>query len=149
MHLKPYKIAEQLQRIVNKLIFLEKKGIFQHGNTRLYPSEIHLMLVIDNGQATNATEMAKRLGVTKGAVSQTMSRLEKKGMLYKSKDPFNKNELTASFTSSGKEAVTQFQELRASFHQAYGDYLSTLSENDRDVIGRFLSHVEGIIDEMR
>jgi DNA-binding MarR family transcriptional regulator len=137
-------LVVQLMRIINKVIFLEKKSSFRHGDLKLYPSEIHLMLVIDEGQATNATEMAKRLAVTKGAVSQTLSRLEKKGVLHKTKDPYNKNELTASFTPLGQEAVEGYRELQASFHKLYAQYFSTLSESEREIIGRFLSQLEVI-----
>ena len=48
---------------------------------KLYPSEIHLLLLIDAQSQLNATGLAERLGLTKGAVSQTLTRLEKKGVL--------------------------------------------------------------------
>jgi DNA-binding MarR family transcriptional regulator len=58
---------------------------------------IHLILVMSE-QPTNATQMAQALHVTKGAVSQTISRLKKKGIIKKDKDPYLKNELTLMFT---------------------------------------------------
>ena len=88
------------------------------------------MLLVDEEQTINATKMAERLGVTKGAISQTLSRLEKKGVLHKIKDPYHKNELTASFTPLGQEALEQYRELRASFQKQYADYFSTLSESE-------------------
>ena len=72
-------IKGQLQRVINKILFMKKKSLFLFQGVELYPSEVHLMLLIKGERATNATKMAAQLGVTKGAVSQTLSRLEKKG----------------------------------------------------------------------
>ena len=81
------KIKKQIIQVINKTIFKEKKKIFKFKGVSLYPSEVHLMLMIKNDIDTNATKIAKQLGVTKGAVSQTLSRLEKKDILLKTKDP--------------------------------------------------------------
>ena len=141
-------IAAQMMRIINKFIFLEKKSVLEYRGIRLFPSEIHLMAVIDEEQATNATVMANKLGITKGAVSQTFSRLEKKGILTKIKDPYNKNELTAYFTETGKCALKEHRKLRASLQAEYEQYFSSLSKQDRNVIQSFLSHVEHFADRL-
>ena len=85
------------------------------------------MLVIKNKIDTNATEIAKQLGLTKGAVSQTVSRLEKKGIIVKTKDPYNKNELTLSLTPFGKKAYKLCESTQASFIGAHDGYLEKLS----------------------
>ena len=63
------------------------------------------MLAIKNGVNTNASGIAKQFGLTKGAISQTLSRLEKKGIINKTKDPYKKNELTLSLTNFGEETA--------------------------------------------
>ena len=141
-------LATQILLIINKLTFLEKKNIFPYGPLKLYPSEIHLMLLIDDEQESNATIMAEKLGVTKGAISQTLARLEKKGILEKNRDPYNKNELTATFTPLGQEALEQYREVRMTFRNQFVHYLSALSENERAVIGQFLSQMELILTGM-
>ncbi len=132
-------LAAQILLIINKLTLLEKNRTFPHGDLKLYPSEIHLMLLIDDEQESNATIMAEKLGVTKGAISQTLSRLEKKGILEKTKDPYNKNELTATFTPLGQEALEKYREVRKVFRNRFAHYFSSFSESEREVIGRFLS----------
>ena len=141
-------IAAQIMRVINKFILLEKKSVLEYRGIRLFPSEIHLMAVIDEDQATNATVMANKLGITKGAVSQTFSRLEKKGILTKIKDPYKKNELTAYFTKLGKGALKEHRKLRAVFQAEYEQYFSSLSANDRNVIQNFLSHMEHFADRL-
>jgi len=140
--------ADHISQTINKLIFLEKKSIVEIDGVRLFPSEIHLMLVIEADRSVNAVTMAKRLGISKGAVSQTLARLEKKGVLQKRKDPAYKNELTAHFTALGEKALQQHRNLRASLLNEYDAYLDTITEPDRQVIQKFLLHIERFIDKL-
>ena len=104
------------------------------------------MLVIKNKIDTNATEIAKQLGLTKGAISQTISRLEKKGIILKTKDPYNKNELTLSLTTLGKKAYKLCESTQASFIEAHEGYLAKLNSKEKEVIFSFLQHLEKAID---
>lgn len=115
----------------------------------LYPSEIHLLLVIKNDIDSNATKIAKQLGLTKGAVSQTLSRLEKKGIIFKTKDPYNKNELNLSLTDFGKEAYELCQTTKMAFIEAHDELLSTLNSKEKEVVLNFLLHMEKAIDELK
>jgi DNA-binding MarR family transcriptional regulator len=138
-------IKEQIIQVINKTIFAEKKRIFKFKEVSLYPSEVHLMLVIKNEIDTNATEIAKQLGLTKGAISQTISRLEKKGIILKTKDPYNKNELTLSLTTFGKKAYKLCESTKASFIAAHDGYLAKLDPKEKKVILSFLQHLEKAI----
>lgn len=141
-------LTAHILRISNKLVFLERRTIFQFENVKLYPSEIHLIAVINTGTEGNATELAAQLGVTKGAVSQTLTRLEKKGVLIKTKDPYHKNELTISLTEQGQQALTAYQKWQANLQAHYGQYIATLSVPHQEVIHRFLTHVEQVLDSL-
>ena len=81
------------------------------------------MQVISEYPDANAGEMAQRLGVSNGAVSQTLARLEKKGVIYKHKDTSLKNRVTAAFTDSGKEAMERFESEQASSKELFSNYL--------------------------
>ena len=141
-------VFDQLQRVINKIIFLKKKDIFAFKGVKLYPSEIHLMMLVQESSAANATKMAERLGVTKGAVSQTMSRLETKGILRKEKDPYNKNELTLTFTPLGAEAFAFYSKITAEIYQAHAACLERYSRDEKEVIQKFLRDVENIFQTL-
>ena len=142
-------LAEQILRISNKLIFLEKKSIIKHGDLKLYPSEIHLIDVIAKGQDINASKMAARLSVTKGAVSQTLARLERKGILYKTRDPQNRNELTVHFTPLGKKVLEEQKKLRTTFYDEYAKYFSNISEKEEVIIMGFLRKMGDLFDGLK
>ncbi len=141
-------LIEQIFLFINKIIFLEKRNIFQLRGAKLYPSEIHLIMFINKDRDSNATRMAEKLGLTKGAVSQTLTRLDKKGIVRKTKDPFNKNELTVSFTPFGKEVIEAYLKTLKGIHEQFDRYLSSLREEERAVIKKFIGHIEIMIDSL-
>ena len=136
------KVAGQLRRVVNQLLFLDKRSVFQYKKIHLYPSEIHLMQVIKENPDFNAGKIAQKLGISNGAVSQTLTRLERKGIIIKTKDPAQKNELTVTFTKSGLEAIQDFEKQQAPALNIFNDYFSKISVTDRMAIEGFLSHME-------
>ena len=143
------KIQKQIIQVINKIIFAEKKKIFKFEGITLYPSEVHLMLAIKSGIDTNATEIAREFGLTKGAISQTITRLEKKGVISKIKDPFNKNELTLSLTDFGKKAHGFCQSAQIAFFKAHPDYLTDLKPKEKEVVLEFLQHMEKALDDLK
>ncbi len=150
MRPKSKNLGERIRRVINRLIFLEKRSVFQLGGLKLHPSEIHLMQVIRQQPDLNAGEMAQRLGVSNGAVSQTLARLVKKGVITKAKDPSLKNRVTAIFTESGRMAIQRFEEERASAAGAksFANYLDGLTEQEAEVIGGLISHMEEFLEEL-
>jgi DNA-binding MarR family transcriptional regulator len=136
------KMAGQIRRVINRTMLLEKRSIFRHEALKLYPSEIHLLQVINEEEGLSAGETAKRLGITIGAVSQTLNRLEKKGVIKKTKDPALKNKLTATFTRSGKAAFRGFEQEQEATLKAFSNYLDGLADNERKIIEGFLSQME-------
>jgi DNA-binding MarR family transcriptional regulator len=70
-------------RILNKAYMLERKPV-DIGGVLLYPSEFHVIEIVGKYPEKNLTAIASHLGVTKGAVSQMVRKLEKKGSLKKS-----------------------------------------------------------------
>lgn len=141
MDREPKQLATQIIRVINHLIFLEKRIVFQYRGLRLHPSEIHLMSVIHNRPDLNAGGMASSLGVSNGAVSQTLGRLEKKGVISRLKDPSQKNSVTAVFTDVGKGAMEAFEAERAARVESFSRYLAGLSDAERETIKGFLGHL--------
>ncbi len=141
---------KKIEMHINKILFLKKKNFLKYDNIEFFPTEIHTVLVIKNKQATNATKIASELGVTKGgAVSQTISRLEKKGgVLIKTKDPYQKNELTLTFTKFGEGMMKHYNEHAERIIELHNRYLEKFSDAEQEVIQKFLSELDDVIDEI-
>jgi DNA-binding MarR family transcriptional regulator len=137
-----------LLAIFNRLIYLERRHSFLFEGIRLYPSEIHLMLETGGDQAINATRIAERMGITKGAISQTLVRLEKKGILRKVKDPNNKNELSILLTPTGKRAYEEYCKMTDKLFSHLDTLMLDYSIEEQEVIGTFLSDLEKILKKI-
>ena len=100
------------------------------------------MQAINETPDLNAGKMAQKLGISNGAVSQTLTRLERKGIIKKTKDPALKNELTVTFTESGQAAIRGFERQQAPALTILNNYFKNLSATDQKAIERFLAHLE-------
>ena len=135
------KILESL----NKVAFMDRRRVIIYDDLKLYPSEIHLLLFLHYVQDKNITNIAYKMGLTKGAISQTLSRLYNKGIIKKETDPHKKNELHAHFTTKGQKLAKHIIEVKNSIESKYLTYLKTLSERDKNVISEFLDKMVSIL----
>ena len=140
-------LVEKILQSISKLTFLDRKRILTYEKTKLYPSEIHLLLHVSHVQDTNLTNIADKIGLTKGAISQTLSRLEKKGIIRKEKDVKKKNELHITFTNKGEELMVHVIEFIKVIGLDFLTYIRTLSEKDKDIISDFLDKTVSIMND--
>ena len=96
-------IVELFIRLANKYKAMEKIPVDYGVGNDLYHSERHLIDQIGNYPDMNITELAKFIGVTKGAISQTVKKLEKKGVVLRYKGRENDKEVFLDLTTTGKE----------------------------------------------
>ena len=139
----------RIRSVIQQAIYFEKGNRIDAGSVQLHPSEIHVLLMIGAGQGNNATRMAERLGITKGAVSQTLTRLERKGLLNKRRDPQAKNELTLLLTPQGGRAARKCQQLQTAIQGRFDAYLTSVSATERKAIGGFLKEMSSILGETK
>jgi DNA-binding MarR family transcriptional regulator len=139
----------RIRAAIEQAIDFERRVRIDAEGVQLHPSEIHVLLLIAAGEGGNATRMAERLGITKGAVSQTLTRLARKGLLTKQRDPQAKNELTLRLTAQGKKAARKCQELQAAIQRRFDAYLTSVSDTERRAIDRFLKEMSTILGEAR
>lgn len=103
-------------RIANKLNDLEKIPIDFGTGEMLYPAEIHTIDAIGD-RCETVTEISNRFGITKGAVSQVIAKLNKRGYVKKVRNIANSKEIILSLTDKGQKAYQSHKDL----HQAMND----------------------------
>ncbi len=131
-------LVSKILQTISRLTFLDKKKIINFEDLKLYPSEIHLLLFIFHIRDTNLTKIAEFIGLTKGAISQTLTRLVKKGVITKETEPYKKNQLHIQFTPKGEKLMKHVVDFRNSLEQRYLNYVNTLSDEEKKVISHFL-----------
>lgn len=78
--------------------------------TLVYRSEIHALVEIGKIPGLNVTELADKLMITKGAITQVTKKLEKKSLIVRTKDFNNDKEIGHYLTDKGKELHRQHDE---------------------------------------
>lgn len=104
-------IEELFIRLVNKYKALEKIPVDYGVGKDLYHSERHLVEQIGDYPEKNITELAQFQGVTKGAISQTVKKLEDKGLVTRYKGARNEKEVFLELSELGKAIYKKHKEV--------------------------------------
>ena len=139
-------IFENFVRIVKLYVELEKAPRSFGTDEALYSSEIHLIeLIGDHEENLGITDLAKLAGVTKGAISQNLKKLENKGLVIKEEDEENVSRLIVKLTSKGKAAFYTHRYWHETMDGGYKKYLMSLGEDKIIFLMEFLSIVENFL----
>lgn len=94
-------LREHNKTSVATVNFFEKPHKYAEDDS-LYMREVHFVVEIGSMGSPTMSEVAGRLNVTQGAVTQMAIRLEKKGYVFRQKDSQDKRVTTISLTEKGK-----------------------------------------------
>jgi DNA-binding MarR family transcriptional regulator len=140
------KISYTFLRVVNKLTEIDCK-IRNYGTDQsLYNAEIHMVKSIKENEGIHVTGLADMLGVTKGAVSQIIMKLERKGMIIKDADPSNLSRLLLHLTAKGEIAYKQHEKLHGEFDKLFNSALENATEENKEFLKKFLNLMDEKID---
>ena len=140
------KISYTLLRVVYKLFEADRKTRYYGTDQPLHEAEIHMIKAIKEHEGIHVTGLAEVLGVTKGAVSQILKKLEHKGMIVKHKDTDNQSRLALRLSEKGETAHIHHQRFHQVFDDAINDILADASGEERDFLMGFLNTLEEKID---
>ncbi|MCY6959526.1 MarR family winged helix-turn-helix transcriptional regulator [Clostridium brassicae] len=139
------KISYTLLRIANELLEIEKKTRNYGTDQQLFEAEIHMIKAIKENEGIHVTGLADILGVTKGAVSQIIMRLEKKGMIIKEKDIKNQSRLVLKLTPKGEIANINHERFHLEFDDFVNEILGDATEDKIIFLKNFLTSIESNI----
>ncbi|MBE9546817.1 MAG: MarR family transcriptional regulator [Proteobacteria bacterium] len=120
-------IGETFNRIINKFASIEKKPRDFGTGDLLYPSEIHNIEIIGRNPGINVTNLAKTLGVTKGAVSQIVNKLERKNLVEKFRDSNNEKAVMLKLQKMGEIAFSGHENFHAKFYSEIMDKVDNMT----------------------
>ncbi|MGA2936652.1 MAG: MarR family transcriptional regulator [Syntrophobacteraceae bacterium] len=100
-------IMDLFIRVVNKYNGLEKIPVKHSPGIGLYHSERHMLDRVGAHPHMNITELARASGVTKGAISQIVKKLETKGVIRRYKRAANDKEVFIELTETGKKTCEE------------------------------------------
>ncbi len=132
-------VIQKFFRVVNLLNTLENTPKdFGTGSLLRYP-EVHLIEAVGEGGGLNITQLAKKLGVTKGAISQMAQKIIEKNLIRKVKEADNDKEIILELTPLGMKVFNAHQSFNQEIYQEFG---KTLSSEDIQVFEGILEKIE-------
>ncbi|WP_353846790.1 MarR family transcriptional regulator [Clostridium sp. VAP41] len=140
------KISYTLLRLFTKLSELDKQTSYYGTDKQLFEAEIHMIKAIKESEGIHVTGVAEKLGVTKGAVSQIIMKLQKKGMIVKEIDPNNLSRLILRLTPKGEIAHLTHEKGHQEFEDLVYNILKDSSDEEKEFLKNFLNSLEKEID---
>ncbi|WP_308898248.1 MarR family winged helix-turn-helix transcriptional regulator [Candidatus Desulfosporosinus nitrosoreducens] len=118
---------------------MEKKTRHYGTDVPIFPSEINMLGVIRENEGIHITGLAEKLGVTKGAVSQILMKLQKKGLIEKTEDSRNTSKLVVTLTPKGKKADANHMKFHEKLDSLMDGLLKNATEENKLFLQEFLN----------
>ena len=142
-------VLEQLRRLARKKSDLEKTPYRFGGGLCLQHAELYLMETLANDEGQNLTKIAERLQITKGAVSQTLKKIDEKGLVKKFTDPANASRTLLYLSPKGKKILRACQAQYRESDEEFISYLNGLKNEEEKTIRDFLNRYEFFLDNRK
>lgn len=141
-------VVRKFCSVAGKYQSLQETPLVLGDGTSVYGSELHLAVAIGTGSATTATGLSAIFGVTKGAISQSLKKLEGKGLIRREFQDGNGKTRFLSLTTRGRELLVLHERLHGKNRPLFEALLARYSEERlRSVLG-FLDDVGQLIDAL-
>ena len=95
-------ILHKLEKVIVMTESMHTPSLSFGTGVLMHAKEIHTVQAIGRHSGINVTKLAEKAGVTKGAVSQTINKLVKKGLVRKTHLPGNDKEVVLELTDLGE-----------------------------------------------
>jgi DNA-binding MarR family transcriptional regulator len=142
-------VIEQTMRLINKYISLEKE-LYNFGiDELLTPAEIHTIDCIGRNSGINVTNLAEKLGVTKGAVSQMVNKLKKRDLVTKLKDSENDRDVILLLSKKGKMAFGGHIKFHMDMYNDIMRLIENISTNEINSFMEIINKIEFYLDRYK
>ena len=144
------RLMELINRVTDKMGSMHEPALDFGTGVPLYRSEIHTIKAIGDNPGINVTGLAEEMGVTKGATSQTLSKLVSKGLVVKKTADDNAKEIMPELTEAGRKGYKEHEAFHKQMydmvHNYYGDRFKPELERFMSVISD-LNRILDVFDE--
>ena len=137
----------KFQSIMDLTLQLEKMPRKFGTDEPMSISEIHMIELIGDTEDLSVTDISRHLNVTKGAVSQSLKKLEARGVVRKNQDPGNRSRVIVSLTAKGQTAFWAHKHWHETMDGGFLKYVQEMKEKDLHVVIQFLERVEAFLQE--
>lgn len=131
--------------MVNTYNRLEHLDIDFVPDVKISHPEVHLLEVMLDNPYKKVSQLAEIYGVTKGAVSQQIKKLEKRDLIRRVKHNDNCKEVFIELTEVAKQAVAKHRELEVTVLENLGLIFSDITPEQATFVSQIMKSItEGI-----
>jgi DNA-binding MarR family transcriptional regulator len=112
----------------------------------LYIAELHTITMVGNNHEINMTRLADIMGVTRGAISQTIRKLVNKNLIIKS-NLTNKKEINLKLSEKGMIVYKAQESFQKEIFTFAGSLYEQASPEDRDLVRRLFIAISSNMEE--
>ena len=147
--MKDYReLAWLMERTIHKYIQYEKKPQKYCNDIVLTQPEIHTVAIIGDQEGISVTELAKLRGITKGAASQMIYRLEEKQLVEKRISPESDSKLNLYLTKKGLKARAEHRKMHETLGTKFAALMDGIPTDVQDYMYKLLQEFEEELDSM-
>jgi len=117
-------------RLVHGYNAMEKLPVRHAKDFDLFHSERHMLDKAGENPGINVTEFARVVGVTKGAVSQVIKKLENKGLVRRYKKGNNDKEVFIDLTEKGEQVCEERKRINRETIREISEELRRYSDDE-------------------
>jgi DNA-binding MarR family transcriptional regulator len=136
-----------LTRLFNKAAMIEREPVDTGDGVLLYTSEVHLIDMAGRFPDESLSSLAARLGITKGAISQTVKKMEEKGYLERINMEGNNKTVLIRLTDAGERAFEWHRAYHTVVNDRINREISGFGRKDQVNLRRVLLHIEKIFED--
>jgi len=140
-------LMDTFARLFSKAAEIEREPVDTGDGVLLYTSEVHLIDMAGRFPQENMSLIASRLGITKGALSQTVKKLEVKGYLERYTEDGDKKTTYLRLTEAGKAAFAWHEAYHALVNGRLVQAIASLEKKDRENLMSIFTTLETIFDD--
>lgn len=145
------KLLDQFAGFMEKQEILSRmtEGEGLHGYSY---SEVHTLVAVEELAEPNLAEIARRMNLSRGAVSKLAKRLEEKGLLESYRREDNRQKVFLRLTERGKQLFGEHEKRHKAWLERDRAFLSCFAKREVEFVARFMGeyneYLNGKIKEL-
>jgi len=140
-------ILQKIERMMIRMQSMHTPSLSFGTGVLMHPKEIHTVQAIGRYPRINVTKLAEYTGVTKGAVSQTIKKLVRKGLVHRKHAPGNAKEVVLELTNLGWIGFRNHEKFHMDTYRIVEEYFGDQIENGLQRISLAADDINKILDE--
>ena len=141
------RILSKFDRVVTAMEGMHAPSFSFGTGIPMYRREIHTIQVIGKNPGINITALAEKMDVTKGAVSQIITKLAKKGLVRKTYAPGNAKEVVPELTDLGRVGFRNHERFHMEALNIAREHFGDRIEDRFKVAEAVMTDFNNIVDE--